>query len=253
MKIERVIAHWTAGTHKASELDKKHYHFIFEGDGRAVRGNYDIADNISARDGKYAAHTLNCNTGSAGVAVACMHNAKPGAHGKYPMTREQFEAMVKMIGNLCITYNIKVTPRTVLWHAEVEQTLGIKQRGKWDATELSFAPKVRGARNCGDYLRAFVEDYIEDMQSYRQALASPLGIVPTQPEKEYRMNPLAVLDGYKTYIVGVIGLIVGVAEFLGYDVVPGIDKSTAWTTIQVALTGMFLKRGQTVITENLKK
>ncbi len=49
-----IVCHWTAGGHDASEVDKEHYHIIIEGDGRLVRGDHSIADNISARDGDYA-------------------------------------------------------------------------------------------------------------------------------------------------------------------------------------------------------
>ena len=33
-KMQRVICHWTAGHHKASEDDKAHYHILIEDDGR---------------------------------------------------------------------------------------------------------------------------------------------------------------------------------------------------------------------------
>jgi hypothetical protein len=72
------------------------------------------------------------------------------------MTETQFLAMAKKAAELCKQYNIQVGPKTVLWHAEVSKNLGIAQRGKWDATELSFEPNVKGAAACGEYLRRAV-------------------------------------------------------------------------------------------------
>ena len=47
VKMTRIIAHWSAGTHRATELDKEHYHIIVEADGTIVRGDHDIADKVS--------------------------------------------------------------------------------------------------------------------------------------------------------------------------------------------------------------
>ena len=71
-KMERIIFHWTAGAHKASALDREHYHILVEADGHLVQGDRSIKDNEGPITGDYAAHTLNCNTGSIGVAVCCM-------------------------------------------------------------------------------------------------------------------------------------------------------------------------------------
>ena len=50
-------------------------------------------------------------------------------------------------------YKITVTPQTVLTHAEVEKTLGVKQKGKWDITRLPYNKNVVGAKAVGDLLR----------------------------------------------------------------------------------------------------
>jgi hypothetical protein len=71
--MQRVIFHWTAGAWKAStSSDVPHYHILIEDDGRLVRGSYSIKDNVDTSDGRYAAHTKNCNTGSIGVSLCCM-------------------------------------------------------------------------------------------------------------------------------------------------------------------------------------
>ena len=158
VKMTRIIAHWSAGTHRATELDKEHYHIIVEADGTIVRGDHDIADNVSTGDDDYAAHTRGCNTGSIGVSVACMLNAQenPFKAGPYPMTKVQWDRLVLVIASLCRFYKIPVTPKTVLSHAEVQGNLGIKQAGKWDFTRLAFDLYVKGAKACGDRLRSEV-------------------------------------------------------------------------------------------------
>lgn len=156
--MKRIVCHWTAGAWKASALDRRHYHFIFEADGAEVRGEFSVAANRRPVKGKYAAHTLNCNTGSIGLSMACMAGAveNPFDPGRFPMTEAQWRAMVAKAAALCRQYSIPVTPTTVLSHAEVQSNLGIRQRGKWDFTRLPFAPELKGAKACGDRLRADV-------------------------------------------------------------------------------------------------
>jgi hypothetical protein len=159
-KMVRVIAHWTAGSHNVSSVDREHYHFIWSGDGDVVRGDNPVDANESTSDNDgYAAHCKNCNSGSIGVSVACMSGAteSPFYSGIYPMTKIQWEHMCLGIAQLCAFYDIAVTGDTVLSHAEVEDTLGIDQSGKWDFTRLSWAPELSGAHACGERLRADVK------------------------------------------------------------------------------------------------
>ena len=72
------------------------------------------------------------------------------------MTKAQWDKLAVVVADLCRFYGIPVTPKTVLSHAEVQGTLGITQRGKWDFTRLAFAPEVKGAKACGDLLRTAV-------------------------------------------------------------------------------------------------
>ena len=145
--IKRIIAHWTAGAHKASALDREHYHIIVEADGRLVRGDPTIADNVNTSDGDYAAHTRGCNTGSIGVSVACMAGAieRPFKAGPYPMTEIQWRTMAKVCAELCEAYGITVTDKTVLGHGEVQRILGIAQAGKWDPMVLPWNPTLASA------------------------------------------------------------------------------------------------------------
>jgi len=157
-KPTRIITHWTAGGYMVSPLDKEHYHFIVDGDGKLFRGDLPVKANDSTSDGDgYAAHTLGLNSRSIGVAVACMANAqeKPFKGGLYPMKREQWSMMARVVAELCKYYNIPVSPQTVLGHGEVQATLSKPQRGKWDPMVLPWAPDLKPAQ-VGDEFRALV-------------------------------------------------------------------------------------------------
>lgn len=156
--MKRVIFHWTAGAHTAGETDLAAYHILVEGNGRLVRGNASIALNSGRVKKGYAAHTLNANGGAIGVSMCCMGGAVPEPldPGRFPMTETQWNRMAEVIAELCAFYRIPVTPKTVLSHAEVEPNLGIRQLGKWDVSRLPFDPACRGARACGDRMRAQV-------------------------------------------------------------------------------------------------
>ncbi len=155
--MERIIIHWSAGTHTVSALDRQHYHYIIDDDGDVHAGDHPVSANRGPLvSGRYAAHTLNCNTGSIGVALAAMAGAveRPFSAGRYPITPAQVDALVALCADLCRTYDIPVSRRTVLTHAEVQPTLGITQRGKWDITWLPGMAGPGAPVAVGDMIRA---------------------------------------------------------------------------------------------------
>lgn len=158
-RIDRAILHWTAGARRPSSSDLSHYHVLIDGDGELVRGRPSIAANgVGSRARPRASHTLNCNTGSIGVSLCGMWNARefPFDAGPDPINRTQWLSAAEAVASLCARYRIPVTRETVLSHAEVQGTLGIKQRGKWDITRLPWDPSIVGAVACGDAFRALV-------------------------------------------------------------------------------------------------
>ncbi len=163
-QMKRIIGHWTGGLGFASEKDLEHYHRLVQADGSIAFGTEEIADNIVTSDGDYAAHTLNLNTASIGVALCGMAGAKerPFLAGHAPINENQFKRFCRLIAELCIEYGIPVTPETVLTHAEVEPNLGVKQRGKWDITRLPWRSDIKGARAVGDHMRELVSGYVGD-------------------------------------------------------------------------------------------
>lgn len=161
--MKRIILHWTAGAYGVIDLEREHYHFIIDRDGRVVPGKYKPEANLNVSDGNYAAHTRNCNTGSIGVAIDAMAGAKerPFNPGSAPITPAQLDGMAALCVDLCQTYGIPVSPTTVLSHAEVQGTLGIKQRNKWDITWLPGMKAPGSAKAVGDELRRMIISKME--------------------------------------------------------------------------------------------
>jgi trimethylamine:corrinoid methyltransferase-like protein len=61
-------------------------------------------------------------------------------------------------GQLCRKYGIPITSSTVLTHAEVEPTLGIKQAGKWDIAWLPGMNAPADPLAVGNVLRALIRN-----------------------------------------------------------------------------------------------
>ena len=160
--MNRVVCHWTAGGHKASSLDKEHYHVLVEADGKLVRGRRTIAENVSTADGVYAAHTKGANMGSIGIAVCAMVGAveRPFHPGSQPMLERQWRILAEVAAELCRAYSIPVTPRTVLGHGEVQVQLGIQQDGKWDPMVLPWEPSM-SVSQVGTFFRTLVQARID--------------------------------------------------------------------------------------------
>jgi hypothetical protein len=147
--LTRIHLHWTAGGHKANATDRRAYHVLIEGDGTVIRA----ADSWLRRS-----HTLNANGGAVGVSMCCMAGAqeRPLRWGASPMTPEQVSAMAGAVASLCVAYDIPVTRWSVLTHAEVQPTLGIAQRNKWDITCLPGSSSVSDPLTIGDRLRNMI-------------------------------------------------------------------------------------------------
>lgn len=176
--MKRVVIHWTAGTNGVSAADRQHYHRIIDGEGSVFVGVWPIEANEEIKPGPvtYAAHTLNCNTGAIGVALCGMEGAieAPFSAGLYPINELQLRAAAQVVADLCAQYGIPVTPRTVLTHAEVQPTLGIAQRGKWDIARLPWRPDLVGPRQVGDHIRALV---LEEARPRPPAKPAPIPVI----------------------------------------------------------------------------
>jgi hypothetical protein len=166
-RIARCIIHWTAGAYRISGIDRAHYHAICglatKNGGTAgiiaVRGTHSAAANNVTSDGHYAAHTKGLNTGSFGLAVACMAGAVQGkSNGDFPLTPELWEALAQAAAEVLSAYKLPVTERTVLQHGEVERIYQKPQRGKWDCCYLPWQPALKPRQVC-DLFRERVKFY----------------------------------------------------------------------------------------------
>lgn len=173
-KLFGVVWHWTGGTHQANSIDVQHYHWIVNGDGSVVQG-VSATRNFHPCPANYGAHTRNLNSGWLAISLSCLGG--PGTNennqGQWPMTKAQADVMVAISAQLAEHYGIpvqrptKADRRGFLSHAEVQDALGIAQAGKWDFT-VCYDPKVRGAKNVGDFFRQQVRESM---------IASPVGIM----------------------------------------------------------------------------
>lgn len=164
-KLRRIHIHWTGGTHRTNAIEREAYHILIEGDGREVLGVHRPEANIDLSDGKpYAAHTGGANTGAIGVALCAMHGAveRPFQPGHTPITAAQVTALATTVATLCESYDIPVRPNTVLTHAEVQKTLGVRQRNKWDITWLPHMDGPGDPHAVGDFLRGLIADQLRD-------------------------------------------------------------------------------------------
>jgi uncharacterized protein YacL (UPF0231 family) len=163
--MRRLHLHWTGGTHDANDLDRAHYHFLVEGDGKVIRGDQPVTANQAPIRGAYAAHTLRANAGAIAISACCMGGAvQGGTHGKWPLNRIQAHALAEAAAQICDRYGIPVTEKTVLCHGEVERQLGIKQRNKWDPCVLPWAPHLSMSQVC-DWWRSEIRRELEKLQA----------------------------------------------------------------------------------------
>ena len=155
--MNRIVFHHTGGTYKPNVVDKKAYHVLIDGDGKEHAGRFPILNNAPGRirRGSYAAHTRGLNTGTIGVSLCSMGGgqwADPFG-GRYPVKIAQVDALVAFLARASHEYGIDVDRRFILSHAEVEQTLGVKQRNKWD---FDYDPRGGSGRDpiaIGDEIR----------------------------------------------------------------------------------------------------
>lgn len=156
--LHRVHMHWTGGAYGDIALERAHYHVIVLEDGKVVMGDLKPEANANTKDGQYAAHTRAANNGSIGIAVDAMGGAKesPFNHGKYPITKIQLKSLAVEVANLCDTYDIPVSRWSTLTHAEIQPTLGIRQRWKWDIDWIPGMDKPGDSIVVGDMIRNMI-------------------------------------------------------------------------------------------------
>lgn len=149
--FKNIVLHWTAGNYTPSSIDKMHYHYLIDNNGKLYKGLYTPQDNENCTDGKYAAHCGGGNTGRIGLAICCRKDIKT------PPVQKQVEALCHLSAQLCHAYGLK--PINCITHAEFGQAHPkTSSYGKIDINSLPYA-KVSGIKACGDYLRNKIQWY----------------------------------------------------------------------------------------------
>jgi hypothetical protein len=161
--LHAVIWHWSGGLDTPTEDDLDHYNDMFDKYGNQYDGSSraEHQANYDWRKGIGASHTRNANTGRIGMAVAGMHQAEgwPALKwGENPITWEGIDAMLERTADYCREFDIPVSRWSTLSHAEVEQTLGIRQKNKWDFMVLPGFSKPVNAVQVGDMLRTRLKE-----------------------------------------------------------------------------------------------
>ena len=222
--MKRIIIHWTGGTGTFGALDAEHYHFAIDWTGKVHEGKHKPEANLDCTDGRYAAHTRRCNTGSIGIALCGMHEAveRPFDPGKNPINHKQVDALAELCADLCEGYGIPVTRETVLTHAEVQPTLGIKQRGKWDITWLPDAKGPMKPVNAGNILR---ERIVSEMKEPAAPVKKPR--TSATQSTTVRASATQIVAGAGTAVTAVSAL-TGTAQIVALAFAGVIVLSGAW-------------------------
>lgn len=181
--------HWTAGAYGINSVEQDAYHFIVMADGTVLNGVDRPEDNIPPlKPGAYAASTLGFNSYNISISVDAMGGAveRPFNPGKWPITEKQIDALVALTAKLCAKYDVPVERTRVLSHAEVQPTLKIKQRNKWDITWLPGMIGPKDPVMVGDILRARVKAYMtktviieREDKKVVEKITTPLSPTPT--------------------------------------------------------------------------
>lgn len=177
MGMNRLTGHHAASGYTPSKEALEAYHRLIDGDGQVILGNHPIEDNLPGKPltrGSYAAHTRGLNTANIGVAILAMRNgmwANPSG-GSSPVRLVQVDAYCKLMAELAIDYSIVVDRRFCLTHAEVQPTLGVPQRNKWDFDyDPRYRTTLRDPLAIGDELR-------QEIRIKMRSLSGRLPVIP---------------------------------------------------------------------------
>jgi hypothetical protein len=157
-KLKRVCIHWTAGGLKANAIDRKHYHFIFEDDGKVIKGVYPPEANArQLKNGDtYAAHCAGGNSWTLGVAVCGAFKGYKGG----TFTQKSLEACLKFVAQFCKENGIPINEDTVYTHYEFGlKHKGTDSAGKIDISSIPWEPQLK-PHEVGNWIRTKVKWYM---------------------------------------------------------------------------------------------
>lgn len=163
--MKRIIIHWTAGGAVPTSYEKEFYHYLVDALGKVSNGKFKPEANLVCRKGLYAMHTGGGNTGSIGVSMCGMADFRNKTEqGKFPITKIQFEATMKLCAKLAKQYGINITPDAVMTHYEFGQKHpNTTSFGKIDIIFLPPYPWI-SRDDIGSFIRSKIRWYLESEQ-----------------------------------------------------------------------------------------
>lgn len=214
--MKRIHWHWTAGAPGINPKESDSYNFVITWPDGEVVPCVPVERQIPPLvNGAYAAHTRGANSYAIGIAVDAMADAqeRPFRSGRYPITKKQIDALVALSADLGRKYKIPVTPETMLSHAEVQQTLGIRQNAKWDIMWLPGMTAPGDPITVGNKLRALVA--LEGKPPQRPENAPSSASKPVQRPKPQLGIGAAVAALLAALAVGLSQAWERIAQFFG--------------------------------------
>jgi hypothetical protein len=160
--LHSFVWHWTAGAKGIIQLERKSYNALADAEANVYDGLFRPEAQATYAVGRAASHSLNANSHRASVAMDCMAGARerPLRMGSAPMTDGHIDGMLSETAVWMKQFGILKSKFTTLSHAEIQGTLGIRQRNKWDITVLPGMTEVKSATWVGDHLRERLDDYL---------------------------------------------------------------------------------------------
>lgn len=164
--LHRIHLHWPAGTYYPNAAERRAYNGLVDGDCARVDGVFRFEAQGRYQVGKAASHTLDANTGAIGLACCGMRGAieRPFIHGQYPLRWDMLEELCDWAAELAVAYDIPNSRYSILTHAEIQPTLGIRQRFKWDIVWLPGMASPGDPIEVGDQLRAMISEKSKDLR-----------------------------------------------------------------------------------------
>lgn len=149
-QMKRGIAHWTAG---GSGIDRSYHVILIEGDSKFVQV-FLLSTSRRARLGPWLCRALTELQHRFDQNFSVLY----GQHSRELVKGRTCTDKTHSIGNaacyladLCRRYMPLVSPHTDPSHADVQDMLRIKQRGRSDISQLAFDPSVIVAMACSDH------------------------------------------------------------------------------------------------------
>lgn len=158
MLYNRITAHHTGGGYSPNATDLAAYPLCIDGDGKVHQGKLPLSANAAGQKlvaGHYYPHTWKLNSGNFGISICSMGGGKwdnPRGSRYFPR-QVQVDALISEMARRCREFGIAPSRQHTLTHAEVEPTLGVKQKQKWDFDYQIRQVSARDPVAIGDELR----------------------------------------------------------------------------------------------------